>query len=165
MLHSPVMPNQASSSDIRRYAIAGAKARVVEITRELDAIRRAFPELRETRGPRRRASIARQETGGDVVALARNAPSQHHVGCQAQSGRRADEEVLGSTPGRSCHTGCRGRRNPRDSEAPRWLEPPKAPNEEPPSAVHARCPPQPGGGSRRHRRNGGRPRSAPTEAT
>ena len=41
------MTNQAFSSDIRRYAIAGAMARVVEITQELDAIRRAFPELRQ----------------------------------------------------------------------------------------------------------------------
>jgi hypothetical protein len=58
------MPNQASSSDIRRYAIAGAKARVVEITHELDAIRRAFPELREngSSGARtRRSAVA----GGD----------------------------------------------------------------------------------------------------
>ena len=47
VLHSPVMTNQSLASDIRRYAIAGAKARVVEITQELDAIRRAFPELRE----------------------------------------------------------------------------------------------------------------------
>ena len=64
VLHSPIMTNQSLASDIRRYAIAGAKARVVEITQELDAIRRAFPELREngSRGARTRQSAV---AGGD----------------------------------------------------------------------------------------------------
>ena len=64
VLHSPVMTNQAFSSDIRRYAIAGAKARVAEITQELDVIRRAFPELQQngSSGAGTRQSAA---TGGD----------------------------------------------------------------------------------------------------
>ena len=64
VLHSPIMTNQSLSSDIRRYAIAGAKARVAEITQELDAIRRAFPELRQngSSGTRTRQSAV---TGGD----------------------------------------------------------------------------------------------------
>ena len=39
------MTNQLSSSDMRRYAVVGAEARLAEITQEADAIRRAFPEL------------------------------------------------------------------------------------------------------------------------
>jgi hypothetical protein len=64
LLHSPIMTNQSLASDIRRYAIVGAKARVAEITQELDAIRRAFPELREngSSGARTRRSAV---TGGD----------------------------------------------------------------------------------------------------
>ena len=52
------MPNQSISSDIRRYAVAGAQARLTEMIQEAEAIRRAFPELRENRGPRRRADVA-----------------------------------------------------------------------------------------------------------
>jgi hypothetical protein len=64
VLNSPIMTNQAFFSDIRRYAIVGAKARVAEITQELDAIRRAFPELRQngSTGTRTRQSAV---TGGD----------------------------------------------------------------------------------------------------
>jgi len=60
----PIMTNQSLASDIRRYAIAGAKARVVEITQELDAIRRAFPELRQngSTGTRTRQTAV---AGGD----------------------------------------------------------------------------------------------------
>ena len=47
VLHSPIMTNQAFSSDIRRYAVVGAQARLAEIAQEVEAIRRAFPELRE----------------------------------------------------------------------------------------------------------------------
>ena len=47
VLHSPIMTNQSFSSDIRRYALAGAQARLAEISLEVEAIRRAFPELRE----------------------------------------------------------------------------------------------------------------------
>ena len=54
------MTNQSFSSDIRRYALAGAEMRLTEIAQEAAAIRRAFPELRETRGPRRRADLAEQ---------------------------------------------------------------------------------------------------------
>jgi hypothetical protein len=71
VLHSPIMTNQSFSSDIRRYAIAGAQARLSEIAQEAEAIRRAFPELRETRGPRRRATGARQEPDGESVTPAR----------------------------------------------------------------------------------------------
>ena len=64
VLNSPIMTNQAFSSDIRRYALAGAQARVAEITQELDAIRRAFPELRQngSSDARTRQSTV---TGGD----------------------------------------------------------------------------------------------------
>jgi len=61
------MPNQTLSSDIRRYAVAGAQARLAEISLELEAIRRAFPELREngSRGARTRRSAV---TGDDEPA-------------------------------------------------------------------------------------------------
>jgi len=43
------MTNQTLSSDIRRYALVGAQARLLEISEEVEAIRRAFPELQEKR--------------------------------------------------------------------------------------------------------------------
>ena len=39
------MSNQLSPAEMRRYALAGAEARLVQITEEAEAIRRAFPEL------------------------------------------------------------------------------------------------------------------------
>ena len=61
VLHSPIMTNQSFSSDIRRYALAGAQARLAEISLELEAIRRAFPELRQngSRGANQTNSSAR----------------------------------------------------------------------------------------------------------
>ena len=35
------------------------------MAQEAEAIRRAFPELRESRGPRRREDVAEQESGGE----------------------------------------------------------------------------------------------------
>jgi adenine-specific DNA methylase len=59
------MANHTLSSDIRRYALAGAQARLAEISLELEAIRRAFPELRQngSGGARPRQSAV---TGGDA---------------------------------------------------------------------------------------------------
>ena len=71
VLHSPIMANQAFSLDIRRYALAGAGARLAEIAREAEAIRRAFPDLLETRGPGRRANVAQQESGVESDTPAR----------------------------------------------------------------------------------------------
>ena len=39
------MSNQLSPSEMRRYALAGAEARLAQITEEAETIRRAFPEL------------------------------------------------------------------------------------------------------------------------
>jgi hypothetical protein len=41
------MPIAMNSTDLRRYALAGAEARLLEIAREAAAIYRAFPELRD----------------------------------------------------------------------------------------------------------------------
>ena len=71
VLHCPIMNNQSFSSDIRRYALVGAEARLSEMAQEVDAIRRAFPELRETRGPRRREAAAEQVSGGESGTPAR----------------------------------------------------------------------------------------------
>jgi hypothetical protein len=38
--------------DLKQYARRGAEARIAELTDELDAIYRAFPELRKTRAAR-----------------------------------------------------------------------------------------------------------------
>jgi hypothetical protein len=67
VLHSSVMTNQSFASDIRRYAIAGAQARLDEITQELEAIRRAFPELRQN-GPSGASTGQSAVTGGDEPA-------------------------------------------------------------------------------------------------
>ena len=50
------MPNTTLSSDIRHYAIAGAEARLVQLSEETEAIHRLFPELRD--GTARRAESA-----------------------------------------------------------------------------------------------------------
>lgn len=41
--------------DLKQYARRGAEARIVELTHELDAIYRAFPDLRKTTAVRRPA--------------------------------------------------------------------------------------------------------------
>ena len=70
VLHSPIMTNQSFPSDIRRYALAGAQARLAEISQELESIRRAFPELREngSSGARTRRSAV---TGDEEPATTR----------------------------------------------------------------------------------------------
>ena len=57
------MAKQTLSSDIRHYALAGAQARLTEISLELEAIRRAFPELRANGSSARTRQSAR--TAGD----------------------------------------------------------------------------------------------------
>ena len=52
------MKDQILSPAIRRYALAGAQARLVEMSQEADAIRRAFPELRDRSGNSRRSNGA-----------------------------------------------------------------------------------------------------------
>ena len=44
--YTPEMPNRTLSADIRHYAIAGAEARLLQLSQEADAIHRLFPELR-----------------------------------------------------------------------------------------------------------------------
>ena len=44
------MPAKKTDLDIRRYAVVGAEARLLEIAQEAEAIHRAFPELRGRRG-------------------------------------------------------------------------------------------------------------------
>ncbi len=107
MLHSPIMNDQSFSSDIRRYALAGAQARLTEMAQEVEAIRRAFPELRETRGQRRRANAAEQESDGESVTLARtrrrrtmSAAQRKAVGERMKrywAARRGGSETTGTT--------------------------------------------------------------------
>jgi hypothetical protein len=65
VLHSPVMANQKLSSDIRRYALAGAQARLAEISLELEAIRRAFPELGANGSSGARTRQSQVNSGGE----------------------------------------------------------------------------------------------------
>ena len=60
------MATQTLSSDIRRYALAGAQARLTEISLELEVIRRAFPELRTNGSSGARAT--QSEAGDDEPA-------------------------------------------------------------------------------------------------
>ena len=76
--YTPLMANQTLSFDIRRFALAGAQARLAEISLELEAIRRAFPELREngSSGARtRRSAVA----GGGHWKRARVGERHHEV--------------------------------------------------------------------------------------
>lgn len=50
------MTNQSSLLDIRTYALAGAQARLTEINAEAEAIRQAFPELRNGASSRSRVA-------------------------------------------------------------------------------------------------------------
>ena len=76
------MANYILSSDMRRYALAGAQARLAEISLELKAIRRAFPELRTNDDPARRQPSVTKETAGrrgrrrTMSAAERNAVSE-----------------------------------------------------------------------------------------
>jgi hypothetical protein len=67
------MTNQTLSSDIRRYALVGAQARLLEITAEVEAIRRAFPELQDKRrsnssGTRAGTSQTQMESDGGATS-------------------------------------------------------------------------------------------------
>jgi hypothetical protein len=57
------MTNRADSFDMRRYALAGARARLAEMSQEAEAIRQAFPELREGNG--RRSGYKGSNQSGD----------------------------------------------------------------------------------------------------
>ena len=57
------MRNTTLSLTIRSFAVAGAQARLAEISQEVEAIRRAFPELRQN-GPGG-AKTSRTEAAGD----------------------------------------------------------------------------------------------------
>jgi hypothetical protein len=46
------MTDKLSSSDLRRYAMLGAEARLAELNKETASIYQAFPELRKQRGAR-----------------------------------------------------------------------------------------------------------------
>jgi hypothetical protein len=46
------MTDKLSSSDLRRYAMLGAEARLAELDKETASIYQAFPELRKQRGAR-----------------------------------------------------------------------------------------------------------------
>src|SRR5262245_46926385 len=46
------MTEKLSNSDLRRYAMFGAEARLVELDKEAASIYQAFPELRKQRGAR-----------------------------------------------------------------------------------------------------------------
>jgi hypothetical protein len=52
------MTEKLSSSDLRRYAMLGAEARLAELDRETAGIYQAFPELRKQRGAGRVAGAA-----------------------------------------------------------------------------------------------------------
>ena len=76
------MTNQAMSSDIRRYALVGAQARLTEMAQEAEAIRRAFPELRDDQGTGRDGSkddnteaspTSRRQRSGTMSAAQRKA--------------------------------------------------------------------------------------------
>ena len=53
--------------DLKEYARRGAEARVSELTAELQAIYRAFPDLAGRRGPGRRASATSYTDDGQTV--------------------------------------------------------------------------------------------------
>ena len=65
------MAKQTLSSDMRRYALAGAQARLAEISVELEAIRRAFPELRQNGARRARARQSEAPGGDELTTRAR----------------------------------------------------------------------------------------------
>ena len=52
------MTDKLSSSDLRRYAMLGAEARLAELGKETASIYQAFPELRKQRGTRSVAAAA-----------------------------------------------------------------------------------------------------------
>jgi hypothetical protein len=60
-----LMTDKLSSSDLRRYAMLGAEARLAELDKETASIYQAFPELRKHRGARSVPAAA------GVVAAAR----------------------------------------------------------------------------------------------
>ena len=52
------MTEKLTDSDIRRYALRGAEARLLELDKETATIYQSFPELRKQRGARRLAVAA-----------------------------------------------------------------------------------------------------------
>ena len=127
--YTPLMANQTLSFDIRRFALAGAQARMAEISLELEAIRRAFPELRKNGSSGARARQA-EVAGADEPTSRATTSSPHHVRCPAQSCWRTNEEVLGGAAGSNFSFDERLRPPKRTRlRLPRKLEQRREPNE------------------------------------
>ena len=71
------MPNPTFSSDIRHYAIAGAEARLLQLSQETETIHRLFPELRNADARKTEAAVptprAQVRRGGRRTAAQRKA--------------------------------------------------------------------------------------------
>ena len=77
VIDSRVMANQTSDIDLRRYAVLGAEARLLQIAEEAAAIYRVFPQLRD------RARVATNS-----AADGQSAASESGNGATARKGTR-----------------------------------------------------------------------------
>jgi len=146
VLHSPLMANQTLSPDLRRYAVAGAQARLAEISLEREAIRRAFPELREngssggrTRqsavdsasepasgGPRRRTMTAAQRKAvGERMKkywAARRGASETTGTTSSDSTERASKPAAGAAKRSRRNMSPEARKRISDAQKARWAK-------------------------------------------
>ncbi|HEU4928178.1 MAG TPA: hypothetical protein VFT24_14075 [Vicinamibacterales bacterium] len=137
------MTDKLSSSDLRRYAMLGAEARLAELNKEAAGIYQAFPELRKQRGARRvpaAAGVGAPRTGQrrrrrTMSAAQREEVRQRMKRYWAQrrgASAGAQGEAAGAKAGRAA--GKRGRRKMSaaarkrisDAQKARWAKRKKA---------------------------------------
>ena len=152
------MAKQTLSSDIRRFAVAGAQARLAEISLEVEAIRRAFPELGQngSSGARTRRSAV---IGGDEPKTRATRTRRTMTAAQRKAvGERMTKYWAarrGGVQAAPTSTSSEGQRPARRRDG--------KPSRELPSAAPARSQPPRESGCRRRRRSGGRPNGRPPE--
>ena len=99
--YTPLMPTTTLSSDIRHYAIAGAEARLLQLSQEADAIHRLFPELRNGTAQKAETAAAsarrppRRGRRRTMSAAERNAVGERMK--KYWAARRGESDAAGTT--------------------------------------------------------------------
>lgn len=144
------MTEKLNSGDLRRYALLGAEARLLELRKEADSIYQAFPELRRrgtrslpeapstaaTRGGRRKRGRTMSDAQREEVSARMKRYWAQRRGATAQGAEPSEAE--GKAAGRSSKgsrkSGTRGRRKMSaaarkrisDAQKARWAKRKKA---------------------------------------
>jgi len=144
------MTEKLNSGDLRRYALLGAEARLLELGKEADSIYQAFPELRRrgtrslpeapstaaTRGGRRKRGRTMSDAQREEVSARMKRYWAQRRGATAQGAESsaAEGKAAGRASKRGRKSGTRGRRKMSaaarkrisDAQKARWAKRKKA---------------------------------------